>query len=125
MTDEPTGLPDDCPFCNYDGPSEVVWRGHGGIIAFEPLNPVVPGHMLFINDQRHFEDASKDHVAAARVFAAAADWAGRRGREKGQYQPFNLITSGGAEATQTIFHFHVHYVPRRRGDGLFLPWGHA
>jgi histidine triad (HIT) family protein len=35
---------------------------------------------------------------------------------------YNLITSGGREATQTVMHAHVHYVPRRRGDGLKLPW---
>lgn len=35
---------------------------------------------------------------------------------------FNLITSAGAAATQTVAHLHVHYVPRRTGDGLGLPW---
>ena len=34
----------------------------------------------------------------------------------------NLITSIGAAATQTVFHLHVHVVPRHEGDGLLLPW---
>jgi histidine triad (HIT) family protein len=34
----------------------------------------------------------------------------------------NLITSVGSAATQTVFHLHVHVVPRRAGDGLALPW---
>jgi histidine triad (HIT) family protein len=34
----------------------------------------------------------------------------------------NIITSVGSAATQTVRHLHVHVVPRRRGDGLQLPW---
>ena len=34
----------------------------------------------------------------------------------------NLITSKGREATQSVFHLHVHVVPRAAGDGLPLPW---
>ena len=46
----------------------------------------------------------------------AARWA------EGQEDDFNLITSSGPAATQTIPHIHVHYVPRWPGDGLHLPW---
>jgi histidine triad (HIT) family protein len=35
---------------------------------------------------------------------------------------FNLITSQGAAATQTVMHLHLHLVPRTDGDGLKLPW---
>ncbi|CAL9324879.1 HIT family protein [Streptomyces sp. SudanB91_2054] len=34
----------------------------------------------------------------------------------------NLITSKGEAATQSVFHFHVHVVPRQEGDGRPLPW---
>lgn len=34
----------------------------------------------------------------------------------------NIITSKGSLATQTVFHLHVHLVPRAAGDGLPLPW---
>jgi histidine triad (HIT) family protein len=36
--------------------------------------------------------------------------------------PCNIITSAGSDATQTVFHLHLHVVPRRAGDGLALPW---
>jgi hypothetical protein len=35
---------------------------------------------------------------------------------------WNLITSAGTDATQSVFHLHVHLVPRRPNDGLKLPW---
>jgi histidine triad (HIT) family protein len=50
----------------------------------------------------------------------AVNWAARWGAEKNE--DFNLITSRGKFATQTILHTHIHYVPRRENDGLFLPW---
>lgn len=105
-----------CPFCDYSGPSPIL-ADYGDFIVFEPLNPVVAGHVLIV---------PKEHVANARTslrvtgdtFAHAADWASRNP----QYIDFNLITSAGAWATQTIEHLHVHFIPRRPDDGLRLPW---
>jgi hypothetical protein len=37
-------------------------------------------------------------------------------------ESFNLITSVGAAATQTVRHLHIHLIPRREGDALALPW---
>lgn len=86
-------------------PMDVVW--------FEPLNPVTPGHMLFV-PREHCEHSHR--IAVASAMQAAARYA------MGRDEDFNLITSSGPAATQTIPHIHVHYVPRRPGDGLPLPW---
>ena len=43
-------------------------------------------------------------------------------RNMGKTQEFNLITSAGRTATQSVFHLHIHYVPRAYRDGLALPW---
>lgn len=101
-----------CPFCEYAGPSEVVYDT-GDVFVIEPLNPVTEGHFIVI-PREHVEDAAQDPVTTGRVFEVAAEFAGT--------EPFNLITSRGEEATQTVRHLHVHYVPRRAGDGLALPW---
>ncbi len=85
------------------------------VVSFEPRNPVTPGHRLFA-PTRCLWDAAAWPAATGVTFAAASDY----GRYKGEQ--FNLITSVGPLATQTVRHLHVHYVPRREGDGLALPW---
>lgn len=91
-------------------PGEVI-----GAVAFRPLNPVVPGHVLFV-PTTHVRDAAESPVVTAITFRLAAEYADLERR------PFNLITSAGAEATQSVLHLHAHYVPRAPGDGLALPW---
>lgn len=103
-----------CVFCEIiarRAPARFV-RTWSDVVAFEPLSPVTDGHVLVVPD-RHVVDFVEDRWVTGRVMECAADLARR---------PMNLITSAGAEATQTVFHLHVHLVPRRVGDGLALPW---
>lgn len=106
----------DCVFCEKIE-NETLHRADTAGLAFyfTPLNPVTSGHRLFV-PKIHVEDATVRPDVTGYTFGAAAAW----GRAQGV--PFNLITSAGREATQTVFHLHVHYVPRREGDGLHLPW---
>jgi histidine triad (HIT) family protein len=86
----------------------------GDVADFAPLGPVVRGHRLVV-PKAHVQDAAEDPAVTAETFRVAALVARQVG-------PCNLITSVGAEATQSVFHLHVHVVPRRLGDGLKLPW---
>lgn len=109
--------PRNCPFCQIvagRARAEIVGRTRDSIL-FVPLNPVTVGHVLIV-PQEHVADAADDPELAARSARDAAGWADRRGLA------YNLITSGGPDATQTVFHLHWHYVPRHSGDGLPLPW---
>ena len=81
---------------------------------FEPLNPVTEGHLLVV-PRKHVEDISVDPDIAALVMAEVS-------RLTDDMSDVNVITSKGSLATQTVPHFHVHIVPRRKGDGLHLPW---
>jgi histidine triad (HIT) family protein len=103
-----------CPFCDIAhgrGPHELVcdW---GHTMAIVPLNPVVPGHVIVI-PKVHVPDATYDPNITAMTMMGAAQIARPQ---------CNIITSAGIDATQTVFHLHVHVVPRRSGDGLKLPW---
>lgn len=94
--------------------STLLAYGWLDAVAFVPLNPVAPGHVLVV-PRIHVDDAIADPIVTAVTFARAAELAAR-------YFPCNLITSAGEEATQTVMHFHVHIVPRQHDDGLPLPW---
>jgi histidine triad (HIT) family protein len=109
-------MSDTCVFCAkiLDGSAEYDARV--GIWTFEPLNPVTPGHLLFI-DESHFPRPHHNPAITGLLFGAAATHGGRMGED------YNLIVNGGPDAGQTVFHVHIHYVPRRPGDGLLLPWG--
>ena len=112
----------ECVFCQIvqgEAPAKAV-REWPSALAFVPLNPVVEGHTLVI-PKRHVRDFADDASDSAEAMFAAAQLA----RDIGG--PMNLITSRGREATQSVFHLHLHLVPRAENDGLALPWysGHS
>ncbi|MFC4587024.1 HIT family protein [Sphaerisporangium corydalis] len=106
----------DCVFCSViagEAPAVVVRRWPDAI-AIRPTRPVAPGHLLVI-PLVHVADAGQDPAVAARTMLRAAELAG-------ELPAANLITSKGSAATQTVFHLHLHVVPRTEGDALPLPW---
>lgn len=114
------GRMNDCPFCPDNWPQlDVVAdvtniEGHR-VLIINPLNPVTKGHLLVINEI-HTDSAAADPRIAAELMRTAAWWVRRTARSA------NIITSIGTPATQTVFHTHLHIVPRRLDDGLALPW---
>jgi histidine triad (HIT) family protein len=112
----------DCIFCQIiAGTSPVnMVEEWPEAIAFVPLNPVTPGHLLIV-PRAHVRDFVQDPIVTAGVFARAAELAAEEG-EEGEEEGLNLITSAGEAATQTVFHMHVHLIPRVSGDRVSLPW---
>jgi histidine triad (HIT) family protein len=112
-----TRVTDGCAFCAVVAGSSpaVVVRTWDDAIAIVPRGGgVTEGHVLVLS-RVHVADAGTDPAVTAAVMRRAAELlAGRPAA--------NLITSKGAAATQTVFHLHVHVVPRTAGDGLALPW---
>jgi histidine triad (HIT) family protein len=105
---------EECPFCDYEGPSKIL-HDFGDVIVIEPLQPVTPGHLLVI-PKAHVPSFAPSPPTTAVVMQRAAEWVATKGGD------WNLITSKGEAATQTVGHLHVHLVPRSKGDGLALPW---
>ncbi|MYR93075.1 HIT domain-containing protein [Streptomyces sp. SID4937] len=108
----------DCPFCEINlgrAPATFVHEWSDAI-AIVPLDPVVEGHTLVIS-KTHVTDFVTDPAVSASVMKRAAELAGDF-----PAGAMNLITSRGRAATQSVFHLHVHLVPRAENDGLALPW---
>lgn len=103
-----------CIFCDIvlgKAPATVV-RKWDDAIAIVPLEPVTSGHLLVI---------PVVHVAGALDVPDISAKVMRRACEIAPH-PCNLIVNVGKEATQSVFHLHLHIVPRSKDDGLALPW---
>jgi len=104
----------ECVFCSRIKSGDYNWAGFN-CVSFVPLNPVVPGHILIV-PRIHVTDFTMSPDVSADAMKAAGYAAKVIGGD------FNLITSKGSAATQTIYHLHIHLVPRYPYDGLHLPW---
>lgn len=105
-----------CPFCLIIAglaPAEVIHEDNLAWVI-KPLNPVTPGHLLVIPTVHVADFTENPAVSGFAMFQAA--------RIAAELGPCNLITSKGVEATQSVFHLHLHVVPRQEDDGLALPW---
>jgi histidine triad (HIT) family protein len=113
----------DCLFCKIAAgeiPATRV-REDERTIAFMDINPATRGHLLVI-PREHATDLLE--VGAEDLTAcvlAARELAGRV-KERLGADGVNLLNSCGREAWQTVFHFHIHVIPRYVGDPLRLPW---
>lgn len=90
-------------------------------IAFMDINPATPGHALVVprvHSADLLEISSEDLTATA----LAAQRLAQRMKDVLKADGINLINACGAAAWQTVFHFHIHVVPRYEDDPLKLPW---
>jgi histidine triad (HIT) family protein len=115
-------MAEDCLFCKIvagEVPSEIVQEDEH-TIAFMDINPWTRGHALVI-PRRHSrnlyevpeDDLGRTHTAAKRLAQRMRDRLGCDG--------VNLLNSCEEAAWQTVFHFHVHVIPRYHDDPLQLP----
>jgi histidine triad (HIT) family protein len=90
-------------------------------IAFMDINPATRGHLLVI-PREHAKDLLEIDLEDLAACARSAQRLARKVSERLGADGVNLINSCGREAWQTVFHFHVHVIPRYVGDPLRLPW---
>lgn len=106
-----------CPFCEIiagRAPAEILNEWPDAIAIRPRGGGCTPGHILVI-PRCCVPDIGADPMVSASTMFRAAQLAAT-------LPAVNVITSRGADATQTVYHFHVHVVPRRPGDQLTLPW---
>jgi len=112
-----------CLFCKIvagELPATVVAEDER-TLAFMDISPATRGHALVV-PRAHAQDLlSVDAEDLAAVILAAARLAGRVTERLGA-DGVNLLNACGADAWQTVFHFHMHVIPRYAGDPLRLPW---
>jgi histidine triad (HIT) family protein len=116
-------VPEDCIFCKVvagEIPSEMV-DSDERTIAVMDINPATRGHVVVI-PRAHSENlltVDEEDLAAT---MATVRRVVERMNETIEPAGFNILNNMGRAAWQSIFHFHVHVIPRYEDDPLKLPW---
>lgn len=105
----------DCLFCQWIRAGETV-EIHGTVVAFHDGHPVTQGHLLLV-PRRHIADGfsmtaqeMRDTQALVRVLVDQIV------KNDPSVTGFNIGMNVGQSAGQTVFHAHIHLIPRREGD---------
>jgi histidine triad (HIT) family protein len=113
----------DCIFCDVVAgkiPGEVIDSDERTVTVMD-INPATPGHAVVItraHAENLFDLGDDDVLAAMRTTRRVAE------QMRATLHPagFNILHNIGRAAWQSIFHFHVHVIPRYENDPLQLPW---
>ena len=114
---------DNCIFCkiaNGEIPSSTIYEDDDFRVILD-LGPAAKGHALIL-PKEHFKDVCElDEKTAARVLLLGAKIGTAMKKSLG-CAGFNLVQNNGAAAGQTVFHFHVHIIPRYEGGPKIVTW---
>ena len=113
----------ECIFCKIvagELPARIVDEDER-TIAFMDIAPATRGHALVV-PRAHARDLLEIGVEDLDAASVASQRLARRMKERLRADGVNLVNSCGAAAWQTVFHFHIHVIPRYVGDPLRLPW---
>jgi histidine triad (HIT) family protein len=112
-----------CIFCKIvagELPATIVDEDER-TISFMDIAPATRGHALVI-PRAHSADLLSVEPEDLQAVVSASRRLASRVTERLEADGVNVINSCGAAAWQTVFHFHVHVIPRYAGDPLRLPW---
>jgi histidine triad (HIT) family protein len=112
-----------CVFCRIvrgELPASVVFEDEA-TVAFMDIGSVNPGHMLVAVKPHVADIYDLDRDLAAAVFRTTTRVA-QAARRALAPDGLSLFQANGAAGGQTVFHFHIHVLPRWSGDGMNLAW---
>jgi diadenosine tetraphosphate (Ap4A) HIT family hydrolase len=117
---EPQAVPERaCIFCAIAAgraEASLVYQDKT-VVVFMALHPVVPGHLLVVPREHAVGLEGIDAVTSAHVWSVGHDMARALRRSGLRCEGINIFLCDGEVAFQTVFHFHLHVIPRFAGDG--------
>lgn len=114
---------EDCIFCkiaNGEIPSETIYEDETFRVILDQ-SPATKGHALILPKQHFRNIYDIDDDTASKLFVLAAKVA-RAMKESLGCDGLNIIQNNEEIAGQTVFHFHLHIIPRYQGDGQDIAW---
>ncbi len=113
----------DCIFCkiaNGDIPSKMLYEDEEFKVILD-VGPATRGHALILPKNHYVNLYELPDEIAVKVMLLAKKMAVLM-TEKLGCDGFNLVQNNGKAAGQTVFHFHLHLIPRYKEDGQTLGW---
>ena len=119
MTRDATSAAQECIFCaiaHHRAEASVVHEDET-VVAFMDRYPVTPGHLLVVPRHHAVGLEDLDEATGAHVWSVAHATARALRRSSFRCEGINLLLCDGEVAFQTVFHVHLHVIPRYAGDG--------
>jgi len=116
-------LDDECIFCKIirgEIPCFKVLEDDD-VLAFMDVNPIAPGHLLVV-PKHHAKDILETPPEWIGKAFAAAGRAAKAVQKTLNPEGINILQANGPGAKQSVFHLHVHVIPRAADDGLTMNW---
>lgn len=114
---------EECIFCGINSgriPSITIYENEDFRVMLDRF-PAAKGHILII-PQKHVDDIyDLEPEVAGRIFEFATRFASIIKRAFGN-EGLNIIQNNGKAAGQTVFHYHLHMIPRYNDDNIELGW---
>lgn len=111
-----------CIFCKIvagDAEASIVFQDEF-VTAFMDIHPVIPGHTLVVPNEHYRNLGRIEETHAAKMFLAGQRVGEAIRSSELQCDGINLFMADGNAAGQTVFHSHLHVIPRYVGDGFGL-----
>ena len=112
-----------CIFCKIiagDIPSATIYENDECKVILDRF-PSGEGHALILPKNHVANIFEIDPEQAGRLFSLAAKLA-KAMKEVLGFEHMNILQNNGTVAGQTVFHFHIHLIPRWEGDGINIGW---
>ncbi|MGI6069558.1 MAG: HIT family protein [Blautia sp.] len=114
---------EDCIFCkiaNGEIPAATLYEDDDFRVILD-LGPASKGHALILPKVHAANIYELPDEIAAKAFVLAKKMASKL-KDALQCDGFNVLQNNGTVAGQTVFHFHMHLIPRYEGDKVGLTW---
>ena len=116
---------EDCIFCklaNGEIPTNSIYEDEDFKVILD-ASPATKGHALIL-PKEHFDNIYEvDDSIAAKIFPLAKKLATAMTKKLG-CDGFNILQNNGEAAGQTVFHLHIHLLPRYKDEKAILEWDH-
>lgn len=109
-----------CKIANGDVPSQTLYEDDNFRVILD-LGPATKGHALILSKDHYENLYDLPEETAGEAMKLAKKMAAKMTKSLG-CEGFNLVQNNGDMAGQTVFHFHMHLIPRYQADGQKIGW---